>query len=117
MREFTTKGKKYWDPHPLVSFQERFTCGVIDLICTHEEQRVPPAHTRKSTADVALNLQLNFKKLFLGPLSPHRRNPVDPYFPLQYLTPIRLRNLHFHLLEYVQITVISFELGLDLATS
>ena len=62
MREFTTKGKKYWDPHPLVSFQERFTCGVIDLICTHEEQRVLPTHTRKSTADVALNLQLNFKE-------------------------------------------------------
>ena len=55
--------------------------------------------------------------LLLGPLSPHRRNPVGPYFPLQYLTPIRLRNLHFHLLEYVQITVISFELGLDLAMS
>ena len=55
--------------------------------------------------------------LFLGPLSPHHRNSVGPYFPLQYLTPMRLRNLYFHLLEYIQITVIPFELGLDLATS
>lgn len=61
MREFTTQGKKYWDPHPRSVFK-RFTCDVTDLICTHEEQRVPQCTQKKSTVDVALNLQLNLKE-------------------------------------------------------
>ena len=44
MKEFTTQGKKYWDAPPLVSFQERLTCDITDLICIHEE--LPGASVR-----------------------------------------------------------------------
>ena len=35
MRELTTQGKNCWYPHPTVSFQERLTYNVTDLICIH----------------------------------------------------------------------------------
>ena len=62
MRELTPQGKNCWYPHSMVSFQERFTYDVTDLICIHWEQSPPDTLTREPTADVVLNLQLDFKE-------------------------------------------------------
>ena len=48
MRELTPQGKNCWYPHSMVSFQERFTYDVTDLICIHWEQRVPLTHWQGS---------------------------------------------------------------------
>ena len=54
MSELMTQGKKCWDPHPMVSFQEGFSCNVIDLICIQDNPL--DSLTRKQTVDIALNL-------------------------------------------------------------
>ena len=54
MSELMTQGKKCWDPHPMVSFQEGFSCNVIDLICIQDNPL--DSLTRKPTVDIALNL-------------------------------------------------------------
>ena len=52
MRELITQGKKCWDPHPMVRFQEAFSYNVIDLICIQENP--VDSLTRKPTVDIAL---------------------------------------------------------------